>query len=297
MHDRGDDLSDTTGVPVRMVVRRASPVAWTLCALTVMGAAVMGSLLSQSLKDAREETGRAREATNQVATNLHESESARHALESDVAKLGPAEAEPGTPTSLPFVALQERLQAEIKKGDAHLSEVNGRVRLELVDSILFEPGQVALSARGSEVLGRVGSVLAGAEDRPIQVSGHSDDGAMPDRLQSSFPSAWELSAAQAVHVVRFLAEHARVPPRRLAASGYGAFQPVASNGTATGRARNRRIEILLLPSDASRAGSVVAQAEPPMPESTAAGRKDALNARRHGGFKLASANVKRSRAR
>jgi len=97
------------------------------------------------------------------------------------------------------------------------------------------------------VLARVGAVLAQIDDKTIQVSGHTDNLPLGDKLTAQFPTNWELSAARAVTVVRFLTEKANVPPQRLVASGYGEWSPLASNRSASGRARNRRIEILLTP--------------------------------------------------
>jgi Flagellar motor protein len=67
------------------------------------------------------------------------------------------------------------------------------------------------------------------------------------KLAAQYPTNWELSVARATSVVRFLAEKAKVPAQKLAASGCGEHQPIASNKTSAGRARNRRIEILLTP--------------------------------------------------
>jgi chemotaxis protein MotB len=94
----------------------------------------------------------------------------------------------------------------------------------------------------------VGSILATVEDKQIQVSGHTDDSPIADKLKDTFPTNWELSVSRAVNVVRFLTESAKVPSKRLVAAGYGEFHPIATNANPTGRARNRRIEILLTPS-------------------------------------------------
>lgn len=146
-----------------------------------------------------------------------------------------------------YDALQDKMKTEIAKGDIQLSQVGGRLQVDLVDKILFDSGEAKVSARGEEVLQRVGAVLAGIDDKLIQVSGHTDDSPISDRLVSQFPTNWELSAARATNVVRFLNEKAGVPGKRLVASGYGPYQPIASNATPAGRARNRRIEILLTP--------------------------------------------------
>ena len=146
-----------------------------------------------------------------------------------------------------FGSLEQRLQEEIKRGEVKVTQSEGRVQVDLVDKILFASGEAALSPRGEEVLTRVGSVLSQMEERLIQVAGHTDDSPPSEKLQAVFPTNWELSVARAVNVVRFLTEKANVPSRRMVAAGHGEFQPVAFNATPEGRARNRRIEILLLP--------------------------------------------------
>jgi chemotaxis protein MotB len=91
------------------------------------------------------------------------------------------------------------------------------------------------------------------DDKQIQVSGHTDSNPISDKLTQQFPTNWELSVARAVNVVRFLQEKANVPPKNLTATGYGQYHPIASNKSNAGRARNRRIEILLTPSLAPKA--------------------------------------------
>jgi len=152
-----------------------------------------------------------------------------------------------------FNQLQEKMKEEIAHGDIQLTQSGGKLRVGLVDKILFDSGEASISKRGEGVLARVGGVLASIEDRQIQVSGHTDTTPISDKLKTQFPTNWELSTARATNVVRFLSEKAAVPARRLVASGYGEYHPVASNKSSTGRARNRRIEILLTPSLAPRA--------------------------------------------
>ena len=143
--------------------------------------------------------------------------------------------------------LQTQMKDEIAKGDIRLTESGGKLRVDLVDKLLFESGEATISKRGEGVLARVGAVLAQIDDKTIQVSGHTDNLPLGEKLTGQFPTNWELSAARAVTVVRFLAEKASVPPQRLVASGYGEWSPIANNKSTSGRARNRRIEILLTP--------------------------------------------------
>jgi chemotaxis protein MotB len=158
--------------------------------------------------------------------------------------------------------LEEKMKAEIAGGEIRLSQAEGRIQVDLVDKILFDSGEASLTERGAGVLTRLGAVLVGVEGRTIQVSGHTDDSPPSQRLAATFPTNWELSVARAVNVVRFLQEKASVPARRLVAAGYGETHPVASNATPKGRARNRRIEILLIPELPSAKAAVLTTAKP-----------------------------------
>jgi len=146
-----------------------------------------------------------------------------------------------------FTQLEERMAKEIERGDIMLTQVGGRLQVDLVDKVLFDSGEAEISKRGEEVLARVGNVLATIDDKQVQVSGHTDDSPPTEKIAARFPSNWELSAARATNVVRFLQEKSKVPGRRLVASGHGQYRPVSTNATPSGRARNRRIEILLIP--------------------------------------------------
>jgi chemotaxis protein MotB len=158
--------------------------------------------------------------------------------------------------------LEEKMKAEIADGEIRLSQAEGRIQVDLVDKILFDSGEATLTERGASVLTRLGAVLSGMEGRNIQVSGHTDDSPPSQRLAATFPTNWELSVARAVNVVRFLQEKANVPSKRLVASGYGDTHPVASNATPKGRARNRRIEILLIPELAAAKTELTEAAKP-----------------------------------
>ncbi|MFL5358785.1 OmpA family protein [Archangium sp.] len=160
--------------------------------------------------------------------------------------------------------IEQKLKSEIADGEIRVSQAEGRIQVDLVDKILFDSGEASLSPRGAEVLARLGTVLAKVENRSILVSGHTDDAPPSQRLAATYPTNWELSVARAVNVVRFLAEKASVPQGRLVAAGHGDTKPVASNATPKGRARNRRIEILLIPDlPAGKQGEVKAAAAAP----------------------------------
>ena len=138
-------------------------------------------------------------------------------------------------------SLGEALAPLIAEGNARIVP-NGRgVSLEIGAGFLFASGQALLREGAREALATLAAVLRDG-DQPIEVEGHTDD--VPIH-SAQFPSNWELSAARASAVVRVLLDLG-VAPVRLAAIGFGEFRPVESNGSAEGRARNRRVSITLV---------------------------------------------------
>ncbi len=142
-------------------------------------------------------------------------------------------------------SLEQELRGTLKDKDLVISELQGKLTVNILDRVLFTPGEAALKPEGETVLRQIAGVLARYPDRQVLVSGHTDN--LPFKAaKPKFASNWELSVARATAAVRFLSEKAGVNPRRLAAVGYGEFHPVAENATAAGRARNRRIELVIL---------------------------------------------------
>jgi chemotaxis protein MotB len=111
----------------------------------------------------------------------------------------------------------------------------------LTDKLLFESGSATLQPAGLPLLQEVSHLLNVDHRHPITVEGNTDN----QRIQTSqFPSNWELSAFRATTVLRYLAANGVAEPR-LSAAGYADLHPLASNATAAGRARNRRVDIVL----------------------------------------------------
>jgi chemotaxis protein MotB len=120
-------------------------------------------------------------------------------------------------------------------------EARGLVIRVLTDDLLFASGQATLEGRAGGLLGEIAQLLNVDTTHPISVEGNTDN--VP--IQSSqFPSNWELSTARASTVVRFLIAHG-VGAGRLTATGNAEQRPLDSNATAAGRARNRRVEIVM----------------------------------------------------
>lgn len=144
-----------------------------------------------------------------------------------------------------FAALTERFKSMIDAGRLEVVRRDGRMMLKLPDDILFPSGQKRLKKGGREALMEVAAVLAeAATDREFLVAGHTDN--VPLRRGGRFKSNWELSTARATEVVKLLIDQG-VTPERLAAAGYGEYDPIADNETEDGREKNRRLEIILLP--------------------------------------------------
>jgi chemotaxis protein MotB len=112
----------------------------------------------------------------------------------------------------------------------------------LTDRVLFDSGAAELKPQSTPVLTQVSHLLRTEGKHAVMVEGHTD--AVPIR-GSVFPTNWELSTARASRVVRFLIAGG-VPQSRLSAAGYAALHAIATNDTAAGRSRNRRVEIVLL---------------------------------------------------
>ena len=144
------------------------------------------------------------------------------------------------------------MQGEIAQGQIQITRLADRLRVSLVDRILFPSGVAGITPAGLRVLHRVGNVLKTTQGKIVRVEGHTDSVLISERLKSTFPTNWELSTARASNVVRFLQDSVGMDPTRLQAVGLSEYHPVASNATAKGRSQNRRIEIALLPMETGR---------------------------------------------
>lgn len=141
-------------------------------------------------------------------------------------------------------ALRAQLESDfserIQAGEVEVSGSDLWFAIELRSSLLFESGGALPALAADEVLARIATRLKGL-DNPIHVEGFTDNQPIST---DQYPSNWELSAARAAAVVRLLAMNG-VEPRRMAAVGYGEYQPAYSNRTLEGRRLNRRIVIVV----------------------------------------------------
>jgi chemotaxis protein MotB len=131
----------------------------------------------------------------------------------------------------------------IEAGKLDITVRRGQIVLALGTDILFDTGKTEIKPEGRAALTEVAEALRGVTGRRFQVGGHTDT--LPIKTKE-FPSNWELSTARAVAVVKLLIERG-VRADAVSAAGYAEFDPARGNGTEKGRAKNRRIEIALVP--------------------------------------------------
>jgi len=157
------------------------------------------------------------------------------------------EVEVGT-VSKTYEDLLSEMKSEIAQGQIAITELKGKLTVDVVDKILFHSGQTEIRPEGLDVLKRVVEILMTVTDKVIRVEGHTDSIPTAGALAKRYPTNWELSAARALNVTRYL-EKEGIDPALLSAVAFGEYQPIAENDTPEGRAKNRRIAIILLPKE------------------------------------------------
>lgn len=150
-----------------------------------------------------------------------------------------------------YDSLVSELKQEIKEGEIQITQLRDKLTVNMVDKILFDSGSAVIKRNGKKVLDRVAEILKPITNQQIKVEGHTDNVPIGAGLAEKFPSNWELSTARATTVVRYLQERG-VSPSLLGAEGYAEYQPVSLNDTDEGKAKNRRIEIVLVPLDTGK---------------------------------------------
>ncbi|QSV45910.1 OmpA/MotB family protein [Geobacter benzoatilyticus] len=176
-----------------------------------------------------------------------EDENAR--LKEEIAAAQKAREENVRQVSKTYEDLLDSMKGEIAQGQVTISELKGKLTVNMVDAILFDSGEAEVKQGGMDVLAKMVDILKGVQDKMIRIEGHTDNVRIIGNLARRFPTNWELSAARAINVARYLQSRG-IDPAVLAAVANSEYRPVATNDTGEGRAKNRRIEIVLVPRDA-----------------------------------------------
>lgn len=126
-----------------------------------------------------------------------------------------------------------------------VQQKNGKVYVSMENKLLFNSGSWAVGSEGKKAVVELGKVLGDNPDIAVLIEGHTDD----DAFTASGPIAdnWDLSTKRATSIVAILSENKKINKENLTAAGKGEFSPLASNATADGKSKNRRIEIILTP--------------------------------------------------
>ncbi len=141
------------------------------------------------------------------------------------------------------------LKKEIDSGEIQVQQIKGRLQLTVAERLFFDTGKAEIKSEGQAVLRRIGPILKKIPEKNIRVEGHTDNVPIGKSLRGQYSSNWELGAARAVNVVRFLQNESGIDPLRLSAVSYGQYRPIATNRTKQGQSKNRRIEIILIDRD------------------------------------------------
>ncbi len=199
--------------------------------------------LDARLNTLKEETNRTIEEQRNRNTEL---EGDKQMLGESIALLKKSKEAEVKTVSKTYEELLAEMKGEIEQGQIAITELQGKLTVDVVDKILFDSGQAEVKPEGLAVLKRVVEILMTVTDKVIRIEGHTDNIPIAGALAKRYPTNWELSAARALNVTRYL-EKEGIDPSILSAAAFGEYQPVAENDTPEGRAKNRRIAIILLP--------------------------------------------------
>ncbi len=146
--------------------------------------------------------------------------------------------------------LVKNLEKEIRNGTIQIEQIKGRLNLTIAEKVFFDTGSAEIKPEGQVVLRKIGEILKTIPEKNIRVEGHTDsDPIVSPAVKKLYQTNWELGSARATTVVRFLIDEVNVDPFRLSAVSYGQYRPAASNKNVSGKAKNRRIEIILIDRD------------------------------------------------
>ena len=193
------------------------------------------SVLTKKLESLGQDVSR---LTNEAGTKDAELESAKKRMEELRKAQAQAEAR-----AAQFRKLVTQFKTLTDAGKLQVEIRENRMIVRLGDKILFDPGKTDLKPEGKDALRQVTEVLKALPNRNFQIAGHTDNAPMKS---AKFRSNWDLSTARAVEVLNFMIT-AGMEPKRVSAAGYAETSPVAANDTPENKAKNRRIEITLVP--------------------------------------------------
>ncbi len=146
--------------------------------------------------------------------------------------------------------LKETLSKSLKAFEGKgltVTEKDGKVYVSMENKLLFESGSWTVGTEGKKAVDLVGKVLGDNPDISVLIEGHTDNDKITGTIGGGVENNWDLSTKRATAIVNILSANAKVKKENLTAAGRGEYAPLISNETAEGKAKNRRIEIILTP--------------------------------------------------
>ena len=128
-----------------------------------------------------------------------------------------------------------------------IEQKNGKVYVSMENKLLFKSGSWAVNDEGRQAVVELGKVLAINPDIAVLIEGHTDNDKVLGNLGEGVQNNWDLSAKRALAIVSILTENASIDKKNLTAAGRSEYAPLLSNTTNEGKAKNRRIEVILTP--------------------------------------------------
>lgn len=195
-------------------------------------------------KDLHSSKGESQQRLAELRQKITDLEKENNRLKQEITGLQKAKEEVQK-ASQTYEQLLDKMKSEISQGQVTISELKGKLTVNMVDAILFDSGKSEVKEDGLVVLQKVVDILKTVKDKAIRIEGHTDNVQIRGQLATKYATNWELSAARAINVTRFLQKQG-LDPATLMAVAYGEYKPVASNDDEEGKAKNRRIEIVLV---------------------------------------------------
>ena len=141
-----------------------------------------------------------------------------------------------------YQQLNQNLQSEVAANQVQIKQLQNRLEVTMVNSILFPEGGWDIHQQGRQQLSKVLPSLQGLTGKQIVIQGFTDSLPIEEPLARRFPTNWDLAAGRAISVVRYFEEQG-IDPNQLSAVSFGKYHSIAPNDTPEGRAQNRRIKI------------------------------------------------------
>ncbi len=151
-------------------------------------------------------------------------------------------------TSSVYEELLGLMKDEISRGESTVSELRGILTVTLFEPLLFDPGAVKLKPTAGSTLRKLAGYLKEVKGKSFRVEGYTETALSASWSLQQYPSGWELAAARAVVVTRFLQQEG-IPPLALSALSHGEYRPLSDNISELGRTRNRRIQLVVIPKE------------------------------------------------